>query len=486
MALSQEQVEALRKKYNVKPKNNADIETLRQKYNIKPVGSNNTKTTPEDLQNAKDKVLKKESVFSKIDQLITGLGKSVLGSAKTAITPILDLPKNVASLAGKDIKGTNEIIPQDLTKAKEGTLETTGKAIGDVAQFLIPTGQAQKGASLLTKAGKSATDTLVKEVLQKGELDKETLKDAAISGAIPVVGEVVKKVGQGVAKIAGKTAERVINSLVKPLSKDFAYGKNPAKSITKYGITGNSLDELAQNIQTKIDDVGTQLDDVLKNTKTKVSIDSTKILNPIDDAINNLGKAKRTNATVINRLNDTKADILDIIGNKKTLTPVEARELKTTIGSLAKWTGNASDDKVVNKSIQQIYGNLKGKIEVIAPEAKTLSEDMANLITAKEATIYRDTITQRQNLVSLSGKTVGGIGILGGLGYYATTGDDRGLKTALAGIGLTQMDKVLGSSAFKTNLAKVLSTMKPEQVQNIVDKYPALSDTIRGIISTNE
>jgi len=483
MALTKEQIAAMDKITNKGKLSQDKIDAMDKIANKTAI----QKTTPTtDFSDAKDKVIKGENIFSKIDQLITGLGKSVLGSAKTAVTPILDLPKNIASLAGKDIKGAEEIVPKELTEAKKGTLEETGKNIGDVAQFLIPTGQASKGANLLEKAGKSAADTLVKETLQKGKFDKETLKDTALSGAIPVAGEVIKKVGQGVSKIAGKTAERVINSLVKPLSKDFAYGKNPAKSITKYGITGNSLDELAQNIQTKIDDVGSQLDDVLKNTKTKVRIDSTKILNPIDESINSLSKAKRTNATVINRLNDTKADILDIIGNKNKLTPVEARELKTTIGSLAKWTGNASDDKAVNKSIQKIYGNLKGEIEKIAPEAKELSEDMANLITAKEATTYRDAISQRQNLVSLSGKTVGGLGILGGIGYYASTGDDRGLKTALAGVGLSQMDKILGSSAFKTKLAKVLSNMKPEQVQNIVDKYPKLSDTIRGLISTND
>ena len=48
-----------------------------------------------------------------------------------------------------------------------------------------------------------------------------------------------------------ETAPRFINSLIKPKQADFSYGKNPGRTVSELGITGNNLSDFANNIHTE-------------------------------------------------------------------------------------------------------------------------------------------------------------------------------------------------------------------------------------------
>ena len=75
------------------------------------------------------------------------------------------------------------------------------------------------------------------------------------------------------------------------------------------------------------------------------------------------------------------------------------------MGNLTKWTGNLSDDQIINKALKQVYGSVKEQMingakslnKDIGQRLERLNEKYADLTSAEIATKYRDKIIQRQN-----------------------------------------------------------------------------------------
>src|SRR3990167_4032611 len=153
-------------------------------------------------------------------------------------------------------------------ESQESFLEKTGKILdmffgGGKVGEAIGTGLAKgitagvrglgliKGASAM---GKISSGMLAGELfdiasnLQQGKMGKEALTPgigALIGGGIPaasVAKNIVVRFGEG-------QAPRVINSLIKPLAKDFSYGKNPGRAVAEEGIVANNFDDLIENIR---------------------------------------------------------------------------------------------------------------------------------------------------------------------------------------------------------------------------------------------
>lgn len=362
--------------------------------------------------------------------------------------------------------------------------EKFGAGATEVATFAIPSGQAAKltkGAGLLTRAGSLAATDAGVTAIQQGELNKESLDAALIAAAFPVGGAAGSAIKGAVLPKTKEAGGRVINSLIKPLLKDFSYGKNPGQAVADAGITANSLDELATNIKVVRQQTGQEIADKVAQSATR--FDATDALKPLDEALEVANKSPRTNATIINRLQNLKDDLLQVDENgiaTRKLSDLSADELwkfNQDVGELTRWTGNATDDEIVNKALKQAYAQTRSKLESGVDGISELSEKYANLKSAEVATEYRDKIAARQGLVSFTG-TQAGLGT-GLITAAATGGVTTPLLVGATAGALTEASK---TPAFKTRLAAWLASTPPDEMQKAFSDAPWLRGTIQSIL----
>lgn len=476
MALTQEQIQAIRQEAGVSqtpPSLDTSSVSLTQRLGIQE-------------QKPQDEVL------GKAKAVLGGIGAGVGGVALTGIDYLGK--KAVEKFGTEQMKQNIANAPtlQEQFKTEMGgdeypSLYGAGQLGGEIASLAAPvsaigkvakTGAEALGAGQKTaKLTQAATEGLAftaGQGLMEGK--QQTLEDYAINAglnvAFPGVGMVAKSVGENMPA-------RVINSLIKPLQKDFAYGKNPGRSVAELVEPANDFDGLINNIRAKKNEVGELIGSKISQLGSPEQIDLVQTLVPIDEAIKNAYKTPRTNATLISRLKDVKDDIVDNFDreNLGVVSLQDALALKKTIGDLTKWTDNASDDKAVNKALQKTYISIRDKMDEVlktkmSPEEfaqyKKASEDYGNLISAENATIHRDKIVERNDLITLGSKNAG---LITGLTAAIASGG-AAIPAIMAGLAGTVIDKSMATPAFKTRLARLLSKLAPKDVETFFDKVP--------------
>lgn len=403
-----------------------------------------------------------------------------LGAAGATAKGVGTLGK-IAKGAGVGVAGMGAQTIQTEGKLPTPTEAGIGAVLGGVG--VTGAGQRMIGSGLAGAGVGAGVGASVGSVEGGKEGAIEGAKKGALIGAgVGAAGSLAKT-----AIKAALPAEKLINTLIKPLQKDFSYGKNPGRAVSEEGITANSLDELGSKIGERRQQVGEEIGAKLEKNTSKVDIaDAVK---PIDEAIAQAGKTPRTNATLIQRLQDAKKDILGIVEDengkvisKRKLTGVnliDALDVKKMVGEITKFTGNASDDKLVNIALKRVYGNIKGKINQAAPDVVPLNEKYADLTSAEIATKYRDKIEARQDLVSFGTKSAG---VTGALLAAVATGDATNLKTIAAGLGSAGLAAALGSTAIKTRLAKALAGKSSQELSILFKDVPDVWKSIQKLI----
>lgn len=316
---------------------------------------------------------------------------------------------------------------------------------------------------------------------------------AAIGGGIPAVGTAASGAKKLVVKFGEDQGSRVINSLIKPLLKDFSYGKNPGRAVAEEGIIANNFDDLEKAIRTRRQEVGQEIGELGRTISTKPEIQVRESLSVLDDAMKEA--ASLNNPTLLQRLQQVKRAITDNLvpeldetgniviksagaRNLDNLTFEEARRVLAEIGDMTQFTGNPSDDKLVNSTLKRIYGSIKQATldnarktnPELAKRFEELTEKYADLSSAEIATKYRDKILERQNLVGLNPKMTG---IASGLVTLIATGGATA-PAVLVGIGGAALDNLMSSPGFKTRLAAMLSKKTAGELDTIFSKVPAL------------
>jgi predicted ABC-type ATPase len=425
------------------------------------------------------------NVGGAVKSLIGGIGEGVGGIALSGIQKggeylvnkygTEQMKQNVAAAPT-----LRQQYQQQMGKQENPSLYGAGQLGGEVMSLAAPVGAVGRLAKTgvealgagskvakLTQAGTEGAAFTAGQGLQSGE--KQSLTDYAINTglniAVPGAGMVAKGLGENVAP-------RIINSLIKPLAKDFAYGKNPGKAVAELVTPANDFEGLISNISSTLDGVGSRIGSVVNQSQNLKQIDLSYTLKAIDEAINNANKTPRTNASLISRLEGVKSDLVDNIQSG-----IDPQSYKKLIGDLTKWTGNASDDQAVNKALKQTYGSTRQVMDDVlskelSPEQfaqyKADSEAYGNLLSAKNAAEYRDKINERQNLISFGAKNAG---LLTGVMTAVSTGG-AGVPAILAGLAGAGIDKALATPAFKTRLASLLSKLAPKDVSTFFDTVP--------------
>lgn len=484
MALSDSQFQAVKEQLRKKKANMGD-----EAYNEFISGVQQRQTKEAEAAIASEAPVLQQigtGAAKELGQTAIGVG-SIGRKIQTAISKAVD---SVLGTQGFGLGGESVFDPGEKQAAAQQFLtpETTAEKFGagatEIATFAIPATKAQtavKGAGLARRTGMLAGTDALSATAQQGEFDRESIDAAIIAAAFPVAGATagaVKKVALPKTKEAGG---RVINSLIKPLLKDFSYGKNPGQAVADAGITANSLDELAVNIRNVRQQTGQEISN--KVVQSTARFDATDALSPLDEALEIANKSPRTNASIINRLQNLKDDLLKVDENgipTRKLEDVSADDLwqfNKDVGELTRWTGNATDDEIVNKALKNVYSKTRSQLESGVDDIAELSEKYANLKSAEVATEYRDKIAARQGLVSFTG-TQAGLGT-GLITAAATGGVTTPLLVGATAAAITEASK---TPAFKTQLAAWLASTPQAEIQQAFKDAPWLRGAIQSAL----
>ncbi len=375
------------------------------------------------------------------------------------------------------LKGTQEGLGVDYNIKPSDVFASTARAVSTLA----PVGAGLSTAAKVGISGGSGALASAGEAIGEGKTTSETLQDMLVGGtistafgSIPIVGSAIKN------KVAsGNVSSRIINSLIKPASKLFSYGKDPGLGVAREGIVANSLEELTGAISNKRSEVYSKIGQVLnKPSNLAKRVSTENLLAPLDDAIATASKTPSTNSALITRLKGLQSDLKGIIGDKTEINPLEATELKKTIGDLTKYTGLPSDDDIVNKSLQKIYSETKTRINKQVKELVPLNERYANLTSAEIASKSREVVAQRQALLGFSPQIAGvGSGLLAAL---ATGG--AAIPTIAVGLTAAGARKLFSSAAFKTRVASLLAKKEPAVASKLLKENPVLEKAIKDAL----
>lgn len=412
-------------------------------------------------------------------QQVGDVGMSAL-SLVPGIGEAGDLVKGGALLA-KGAEGADLAASAAKAAKVGGEISQASKAVPAVVQ-------GAKSAGLISKIGKDAALGYGMDVSQKLGQGNTNAQSVLTPGLGTLTGGALGAGGALLDKVGDSVGARVVNSLIKPLKKDFSYGKNPGRAVAEEGIVGNSLDDLASNIGTRRREIGQQISQIggsVPNLKinlnkveqydplTKDNV-TASVLKPIDDALEQA--ARTNNPAMFTRLQQTKKALTEELGmgtskkgpiiiskgvrNFNNMGYKGAQELKQHIGDMTQWTGNPSDDKTINAALKSVWSNIAGAqkkgLESVNPALRTqlekLNERYGDLTSAEVATKYREAIHGRQNLISLGDKLSAGAGLMTGL--LTGTGPIGGGVGAAAMAGVSHL---LGTTAAKTRIARALA-----------------------------
>jgi hypothetical protein len=435
---------------------------------------------------------------NKSTSFIPSLLRSTIGSQ--GLAGIAQMPGRVAYQA---MNPDEEIITprQALGTTINAGLTVATSGTGSLASKTGLTGAKALGARAAEFSAIGAGSQVGLNLAEKKPITENLGLSTALGGALPIAGTGLVKGKQALLNQAMPEAERVINSLIKPLQKDFAYGKNPARGILNEGIVANSFEDLNQKVAEKRSQVGGRIGELGRKLSQfdQISLDLTPALAPIDEAIRKA--AKSNNPTLFNSLNNVKVALLYnlevgeekgvpaiIQGSPKNLISAgyeEAKQFLDDIAEHTRYTGNPSDDKALNKATRDAYSVVREAMnqgaDSVNPkfgtEIRNLNERYGDLLSAQSAINHRDIVMKRQNYLDLAQKFSIPISIGAALMSGLSSGNwsHAGAILATEAVGLAA-SKGLASTASKTRIAQFLSKLAPEERVGILNSTPVLKN----------
>lgn len=304
--------------------------------------------------------------------------------------------------------------------------------------------------------------------------------------AAPILaGEGAGLLMKGARAAAPMIAEKTIASLVKPLKSDLKFGADPVKALLEDVAPANSLESYLENTKTAKQNIIQQTEAALQApAAASKKIPLAKVLKIVDAEAEKAAKAN--NQALYNKIqewkqsltHETEADIrgkLRPVSEKsQSLSPLEAHRLKQSIGdSVPSWTEDAVE-KGLSEAKVAAYRELRNLIEQQVPGTKALLTKTQGLISAEKAidrTITRD-----------AGKDILGPGkiITGAAGE--ALGHALGAPIGTGGLAGITAREILGSTAVKTRVAKLLNKLGPVNKEAYLVEHPDIKEALTGQI----
>jgi len=417
----------------------------------------------------------------------------LLAKAREALTPkttaekigyggekILELVYGAGSMAKTALpKETSNIIKlgEDLLKSKNAwtrvggaILKDSPHAAGTILTTMASTGGSKTGE--IKEVKKNVTTALI-----AGGLDLTTT--AAIQGGREVVNRYIKD----------KPA-KWINKMINIKKGDVTYGKNPGEQIAKDKIRANSLDNLQEQVNGKVNELSKKGKDIISKSKNaNATVDLTPTLNSLDESIENAKKGldsfdpdiRASAELTIKKLQELKNNFIDYtlkVGKKGIKTnpkfvPISlANDAKQKLGDVAKWTPeSASYIKNMNMAKVRAYGATRQAIEDAVPEIAPVNEALSNYISARDALERTANAIKQYKEPILSGASLIKRG-MGGLIGYSVTKDWK--WAVLGGLLEPYVYQLAQSPAFVTAISSAVKSMSPSDVSTIAKNSPTL------------
>ena len=266
--------------------------------------------------------------------------------------------------------------------------------------------------------------------------------------------------------IGEKFPKRIIESLIKPGLKETKFGKDPAGAILKEGIVSGSLEDLLKQVSSKADEAGQSIEKIVleKSAKVAPQIDQSPLIaDPINRAIKEASKYKRTNATYIQALENLRDDLLESAG--KVDTPLGVLGTKRDVQGMIKWDATDPFASQKNKVLWDVFDNLRNALNKNVDGLADANARYSDLIAAKVSLQRRAARVGSSNLLGNMSPLVTG-GAAGGA-EFARSGEP--IQSIKAGLGTAIATKAAGTTPIKTISAQLLKRL-PSQVGGIVGK----------------
>ncbi len=279
--------------------------------------------------------------------------------------------------------------------------------------------------------------------------------------------------------------------------------QNTKESLTKYlvrdaDLTPEFVDNFIKNSTLQLRQ-GAGNEELAKAISS-IDVNDVKTLGQLKDAVVKVaGEDALKDVSVSRWLKTTATEIAELhpdklkpsiiaIADRNLTNPAfdEAFGIKSTIGDVTQFTGNPSDDKLVNSALKSTYGKVKDAMNKAAAAADPelgaqllkANERYADFTSAQIALKNRIALNQSKNLISMPIKVGGVAGILTAL---ATGG--AAIPAVLAGAGAAALDKALASAAVKTRVAAWLGKESPEIIAGIIEKNPGIGPILKKAFS---
>jgi hypothetical protein len=252
-----------------------------------------------------------------------------------------------------------------------------------------------------------------------------------------------------------------ITRLIRPMSGDLRFGKDPASAILEEGFVANNLEQLGDRVYDRLHEVGRDIDREaqLPANASKV-VDVSSVLRPLDDAM--VEAMQAGDRALFRKLQAVRSELSQNWQAVRTpggrvvlrpsgprnmrMSPYEALTFKRQIGDRIRWTNDPLEG-AVNQGLGEVYGRIKDQTNAAVPGLARLNERYSNLVGAGKAIERRLPVAARNAHWSLSDILLG------------TSGH----------IPLAVARHVLRWPGFRTRGAQALYNLP-----RVVPKYPAL------------
>lgn len=434
----------------------------------------------------------KQSFFQKLGGAIENFGIGAYKGAASTVSNISSLGQKgldtitkpiSEAITGKPYQSTptlNETFEGTTAITPTSTAQKVGFGAEQVGEFFIPGGATAKaekaaelaaggsklakiaglGAKVATEAGVTAGITAT----QGG--NKQDIKNAG------VIGGGLSLVSGGLGKILEKVPESAWKTILKRTPSMAIKNPDLAGQAAKTGLTGLTRDSLSVKAGNAIQSIEIALDDLFKSTSDK-KIATLKIAPYLDELRNAYSKIPGEQNS-LEAINNVARDFL----SKKTLTPLEANEMKRAIyQNISNSYGKGVLDIPAKADAQKaIARGLKDEINRVIPEAKTLNEKQAVYLQIKKAL---DKAVARGE-----GKGIAGTGIglydlgVGGLAEIAGVASGHPLM-GIAGVALSKSASSPAVLSSVSKLTTYFDTLSPTKKLLFYNAIKGL--TIQGI-----
>jgi hypothetical protein len=321
----------------------------------------------------------------------------------------------------------NEPDVQQAMSIPESTSGKVGGIVGTVAPYFTTGGIAKGGAGLLAKifpslAGKGAqlgarmalegAGTGAVSAAQ-GSSPQGTAINTAIGTASPVI-------GKGIEKVVKTLPPAIVNNALRPLLKQYRFGRNPGRGIVEEGIVAPSMNRLAEKTSEAMQRTGGQIGNTIRAAGGAGSAvtDINQYLNVVDDAIDRAVVGGEANQPLVDQLQQfrrllTNEQLLNPLTGKveaaasrQPLTNEQLWNLTKTIGENTSWLGEKFE-KPLNLAKVGTRGQLRSQLEANIPAIEPLSERYSDLLEAVKSAERRATGNPNVRMTELAAGAAG-------------------------------------------------------------------------------